>query len=89
MPGFNPTFSIPGPGAAMALAAAASIYSATIVDASFTKYFIWITLIFITAACFIEYMHITKDKIEVTYTVGILIFLIMIILFIGYLFLIK
>ena len=84
MPELNPPFKVPGPGTAMALAAAVSIYSAAIVeDTDSIKYFMWITLIFIAAACFIEYMHITEDKIKARYTEDIFLFLIIVMLGIG------
>ena len=75
---------IPGPGTAMALGAAVSIYSAAIVvDTSSIKYFLWITLIFIAAACFIEYMHLIKDKIKARYTEDIFLFLLIVMIGIG------
>lgn len=48
---------IPGPGAAMALAAGISVYSATIVSDAFKPYFLLITVGFIVATLLIEKLH--------------------------------
>ena len=62
------TIHIPGPGAAMALAAAVSIYStakiAELQDCKLTGAFLIMTFIFICAVIVIEYMHIDKEKSE-------------------------
>ena len=67
---------IPGPGTAMALAAAVSIYSAAILeDTSFTECFLWITVLFIIATLVIELMSMIKEKTIAKWTVIILIVL--------------
>ena len=52
---------IPGPGAAMALAAGISVYSATIVSDAFKPYFLLITVGFIVATIVIEWFHTRKS----------------------------
>ena len=82
-----PTIHIPGPGAAMALAAAVSIYStakiAELKDYKLTGAFLIMTGIFISAVIVIEYMHIIKDKMNAKWTEGILVVLLIIIMSIG------
>jgi len=58
------SITIPGPGSAMAIAAAVSIYSATKVSVDSRYPFFVFTVIFIGATIVIEGMHIAKELLK-------------------------